>query len=62
VSSLLRTRRRFRGDGSVVTLKCVLIAPRVGVDVDLVAVLGEAVDECDDTGCTREDCAPLLES
>jgi hypothetical protein len=36
-------------------------APGVGVDVDLVAVLGEAVDESDDAGGAGEDGAPLFE-
>jgi hypothetical protein len=39
----------------------VAVAPGVGVDVDLVAVLGEAIDEGDDTGGTREDGPPLFE-
>jgi hypothetical protein len=36
------------------------IAPGVRIDVDLVAVLGEAVDEGDDAGGAWEDSAPLL--
>jgi len=39
----------------------VLLAPGVGVDVDDVAVLGEAVDEGDDTGGAREDRSRVLE-
>jgi hypothetical protein len=61
VSSLLRWAR-WRGVRRVVTLEGMLVAPRIGIDVDLMAVLGEAVDECDDAGCSGEDCAPLLES
>jgi len=37
------------------------VAPGVGVDVDAVAVLGEAVDEGADAGGARKDGAPLLE-
>src|ERR1700694_1442349 len=37
-----------------------LVAPGVGVDVDDMAVLGEAVDEGCDAGSTGEDGAPLL--
>jgi hypothetical protein len=39
----------------------VAVAPGVGVDVDLVAVLSKAVDEGDDAGGAGEDGAPLLE-
>ena len=38
-----------------------LLAPGVGVDIDGVAVLSEAVDEGDDAGGAGEDGAPLLE-
>jgi len=37
-----------------------LLAPGVGVDVDGVAVLGEAVDEGAEAGGVLEDRAPLL--
>ena len=37
------------------------LAPGVGIDVDGVAGLGEAIDERGDAGGTREDGAPLLE-
>jgi hypothetical protein len=37
------------------------LAPRVSVDVEDVTVLGEAVDESDDAGRSREDGSPLLE-
>jgi len=46
----------------VVALEGVGGAPGVGVDVDAVAVLGEAVDEGADTSGAGEDGSPLLES
>ena len=36
------------------------LAPGIGVDVDDVAVLGDAIDEGHDAGRARKDCAPLL--
>ena len=39
-----------------------LLAPRVGVDVEDVTGLGEAVDECGNAGGAGEDGAPLLEA
>jgi hypothetical protein len=36
----------------------VLLAPRVSVDIDDVAVLSEAIDEGDDAGCAGEHGAP----
>src|SRR6185437_12357072 len=41
-------------------LEALLVAPGVGVDVDDVAVLGEAVDEGAEAGGVAEDGAPLL--
>jgi len=38
------------------------VAPRVGVDVDAVAMLGEAFDESAGTSGAGEDGSPLLES
>jgi hypothetical protein len=54
-------RGRGRVGPVVVALEGVLVAPGFGVDVDLVAVLGEAVDESADAGGAGEDGAPLLE-
>jgi OmpA family protein len=38
-----------------------LVAPRLGIDLDAVTVLIEAVDERDDAGGAGEDRRPLLE-
>ena len=43
------------GRRAVIALEGVAVAPGVGVDIDLVAVLGEAIDEGDDAGGARED-------
>ena len=43
-----------------VALEGVLIAPRIGIDVEHVAVLGEAIDERTETRRVAEDGAPLL--
>ena len=53
-SAFLGARLSFGSGGRL------LVAPGLGVDVDDVAVLGEAVDEGDDAGGTREDGVPLL--
>jgi hypothetical protein len=49
------------GGGRVVAFEGVDVAPGVSVDVNAVAMLGEAIDECNDTGGTGEDGTPLLE-
>ena len=53
--------RTVRGALAAVAGQRVLLPPGVGVDVDDVAVLGEAVDERDDASSAGEHCAPLLE-
>jgi hypothetical protein len=40
----------------------VLVTVGFAEDVDAMAVLGKAIDECDDTRGTGEDAAPLLEA
>ena len=60
----LRTRSGSSRIAGVARLACegVLLPPGVGVDVDDVAVLGEAVDESDDAGGAGEHGgAPLFE-
>src|SRR5262249_17486874 len=53
--SALRLARR-----AAALLEALLIAPGVGIDVDDVAVLGEAIDEGAEAGGVAEDGAPLL--
>lgn len=60
-SALLCWACRRLGVESVVALEGMLVTPRVGIDVDFVAVLSEAIDERDDARCTRKNRAPLLE-
>ena len=43
-------------------LEIMYIAPGVGVDIDAMTVLGEAIDEGDDAGGAWEDGSPLFES
>src|SRR5450432_1048584 len=49
------------GGGRGVAFEGVDVAPRVSVDVNAVAMLGEAIDESHDAGCAWKDGTPLLE-
>src|SRR5689334_22018004 len=53
-------RRALGATVAAVTGQRILLAPGVGVDVDDVTVLREAVDERDDAGGAREHGTPLL--
>jgi hypothetical protein len=62
-STSIASRGRALGTAAVaaITGQRVLLPPGVGVDVDDVTVLREAVDERDDARGAREHGAPLLE-
>ena len=61
--ALLEARSRARRVGRIAWFANtgVLLPPRLGVDVDDVAVLSEAVDKPDDARSVREHASPLLE-
>ena len=51
---------RFRF-AALAALEGLLVAPGIGIDVEEMAMLGEAVDECAEAGGIVEHRAPLLE-
>src|SRR5262245_60361671 len=58
---LITPRRARSGVGVLIVIERVRLAPGLGGDVELVAVLVEGIDQRGDAGSAREHGAPLLE-